>query len=138
VTLESFSVPKSWVPEAAEGECVAPERFALRIAAAPYSGSLTGPANGSVEARVVDAGEGTPEAFAKLGAAARGAIALVGSREMKTLDDLFAEYMKSGPMVKRRGRRGWRRYRCNRRGRTGCSTGIRWRSRMKPSRCRQR
>ncbi|HEY1497081.1 MAG TPA: PA domain-containing protein [Candidatus Solibacter sp.] len=95
VTLESFPVPKSWVPEAAEGECVAPERFALRIAAAPNSGST----NGTVEARVVDAGEGTPEAFAKLGAAARGAIALVGSREMKTLDDLFAEYMKSGPMV---------------------------------------
>ncbi len=63
VTLESFPVPKSWVPEAAEGECVAPERFALRIAAAPYSGST----NGSVEARVVDAVEGTPEAFAKLG-----------------------------------------------------------------------
>ena len=95
VTLETFPVPKSWVPEAAEGECVAPERFALRIAAAPYSGSTSG----TVEARVVDAGEGTPEAFAKLGAAARGAIALVGSREMKTLDDLFAEYMKSGPMV---------------------------------------
>ncbi len=52
-----------------------------------------------VEAPLVDAGEGTPEAFAKLGATARGAIAMVASREMKTLDDLFAEYMKSGPMV---------------------------------------
>jgi carboxypeptidase Q len=95
VTLESFSVPKSWVPEAAEAECLAPERFTLRIAAAPYSEST----NGTIEARVINAGEGTPEAFAKLGAAARGAIALVASREMKTLDDLFAEYMKSGAMV---------------------------------------
>src|SRR5580765_4281970 len=64
VALESFPVPKSWVAEAAEGECVAPERFALRIAAAPYSGSTAG----TVEAKVVDAGEGSPEAFAKLGA----------------------------------------------------------------------
>jgi hypothetical protein len=95
VTLESFPVPQSWTPEAAEAECLAPEHFALRIAASPYSGST----KGAIEAPVVDAGEGTPEAFGKLGDAARGAIALVGSREMKTLDDLFAEYMKSGAMV---------------------------------------
>jgi hypothetical protein len=102
VALESFPVPKSWVPEAAEGECIAPERFALRIVSAPYSGST----NGVVEAPLVDAGEGTPEAFAKLGGSARGAIAMVASREMKTLDDLFAEYMKSGPMVEAARRAG--------------------------------
>ena len=95
VATEAFTVPKSWVPEAAEAECIAPERFPLRIAAAPYSGSTPG----AIEARIVDAGEGTPEAFAKLGASARGAVALVSSREMKTLDDLFAEYMKSPSMM---------------------------------------
>jgi hypothetical protein len=53
---------------------VAPERFTLRLAAAP-------------------------DAFEHLGPAARGAIALIASKEMKTLDDLFAEYVKSGPMI---------------------------------------
>jgi carboxypeptidase Q len=93
VTTETFTVPKTWVAESAEAECLAPERFALRIVAAPHSGST----NGAIEARLVDAGEGSPEAFAKLGDASRGAIALISSREMKTLDDLFAEYLKSGP-----------------------------------------
>jgi carboxypeptidase Q len=95
VATESFTVPKLWLPEAAEAECVAPEKFPLRIASAPHSASTSG----AIEARLVDAGEGTPEAFANLGERARGAIALVSSKEMKTLDDLFADYMKSGPML---------------------------------------
>ena len=95
VATETFPVPQAWTPRTAEAECVAPERFALRLAAAPYTGST----NGAIEAPLVDAGEGTPEAFEHLGAAARGAIALIASKEMKTLDDLFAEYMKSGPMI---------------------------------------
>ena len=44
---------------------------------------------------------------------------------MKTLDDLFAEYMKSGPMVEPRARPAWPRCCCNRRARTVCSTAIR-------------
>ncbi|HTP35857.1 MAG TPA: M20/M25/M40 family metallo-hydrolase [Candidatus Acidoferrales bacterium] len=95
VVTETFTVPKLWLPEAAEAECMAPERFVLRVAAAPHSDSTNGP----IEARLVDAGEGSPDAFAKLGASTRGAIALVMSREMRTFDDLFAEYTKSGPML---------------------------------------
>jgi len=95
VETETFTVPKLWLPEAAEAECTSPERFALRVAAAPHSESTAG----TMEARVVDAGEGAREAFAGLGSSARGAIALVMSKEMKSLDDLFAEYLKSGPML---------------------------------------
>ncbi|MBS1856254.1 MAG: M20/M25/M40 family metallo-hydrolase [Acidobacteria bacterium] len=95
VTTEEFPIPRQWAPRTAEAECVAPARFPLRLAAAPYSGSTPG----AIEAPVVDAGEGTPEDFARLGAAARGAIALVSSKEMKSLDDLFAEYMKSPALV---------------------------------------
>jgi hypothetical protein len=95
VATETFSVPKLWMAESAEAECLAPERFTLRLAAAPYSASTAG----AIEARLVDAGEGTSEAFAKLGAAARGAVALVTSKEMKTMDDLFAEYFRNGTMV---------------------------------------
>jgi hypothetical protein len=88
-------VPQAWAAETAEAECLAPERFTLRIAAAPHSAST----DGAFEAPLVDAGEGTPESFARLGDRARGSIALITSHEMKTLDDLFAEYMKSGAMV---------------------------------------
>src|SRR6185295_6522338 len=94
-SLENFTVPKTWAAEAAEAECLTPERFPLRLAAAPHSESTNGP----IEAPLVNAGDGSPEAFAQLGARARGAIALITSREMKSLDDLFAEYMKTGPML---------------------------------------
>src|SRR4051812_10042601 len=75
VTTESFTVPKAWASEGAEAECVAPERFTLRLAAAPHSEST----KGAIDGAVVDAGDGSPEAFAKLGEGARGAIALVSS-----------------------------------------------------------
>jgi hypothetical protein len=47
----------------------------------------------------VNAGEGDAESFAQFGDKARGAIALVLSREMRTADDLFAEYGRDGPML---------------------------------------
>jgi len=93
VTTETFTVPTTWEPQTADAECIAPEHFPLRIAATPNSLS------GAVEAPIVDAGEGSPEAFAKLGVAAKGAIAIVASKEMKTLDDLFADYFRSPAMV---------------------------------------
>jgi carboxypeptidase Q len=95
VAVESFTVPSMWLGESAEAECVAPERFPLRLAAAAQSEST----RGTIEARLVDAGDGTPEAFAKLGDKGKGAIALVSSKEMKSLDDLFAEYFKNGSMI---------------------------------------
>src|SRR5689334_21910073 len=42
VTTESFTVPQLWLPEAVEAECLAPERFTIRLAAAPYSASTAG------------------------------------------------------------------------------------------------
>jgi carboxypeptidase Q len=95
VVTESFSVPRAWTAGATEAECVAPETFPIRLSAAPYSL----PTDGAITAPLVDAGEGSPEEFAKLGAKAKGAIALISSKEMKTLDDLFADYMKSPAML---------------------------------------
>lgn len=95
VELEPFTVPRAWASEAAEAECIAPTRFPLRIAASPFSAST----NGTLEARLLDAGEGNAESIARLGDLARGAVLLVSSREMKTLDDLFGEYMRSGPLL---------------------------------------
>src|ERR1017187_6635916 len=50
---------------------------------------------GTIEARIIDAGEGTLADFARLGGTVRGAILLIHSSEMKTFDDLFAEYMRN-------------------------------------------
>ena len=97
VKVETYTVPSLWLPVAAEGACVSPEPFPIRVVATPYSPST--PQNRPLVARLVDAGDGTAQDFARLGARARGAIALVHAPEMKTLDDLFAEYFKNLPML---------------------------------------
>jgi hypothetical protein len=93
VSVEPFVLSGAWSPRAIEASCVSPAAFPLRVAAAP--GTARTPGGRAVEAHLVDAGDGAAEAFAKLGDAAKGAIALVRNPEMKSLDDLFAEYMKS-------------------------------------------
>lgn len=95
VSVESFRLPNLWLPVSAEALALAPERFPVRIAAAPFSPST----NGALEAPLIDAGEATPEAFAKLGASVKGAIVLVHSKEMKTFDDLFAEYLRNASLL---------------------------------------
>jgi carboxypeptidase Q len=91
VSVEPFHARSMWLADSAEASAVSPAAFNIRIAAAPMSPST----QGTIEARIIDAGEGTPEDFAKLGGAVRGAILLVHSAEMKTFDDLFAEYMRN-------------------------------------------
>src|SRR5258706_565508 len=95
VGLEPFKIPHLWLPDKAEASVIAPETFALRLAAAPFTAST----QGAIEAAIVDAGEGTAAEFTKLGAKAKGAIALIHNREMKTFDDLFAEYLRNDPLV---------------------------------------
>lgn len=95
VSVESFTVPNLWLPVSAEALAIAPEKFAIRVAAAPFSPST----RNAIEGAVVDAGDGTSEAFTKLGAAMQGKIVVVRSQEMKTFDDLFGEYMRNGTLV---------------------------------------
>jgi hypothetical protein len=92
VRTEAFPVPFLWLPVTAELSIVSPESFPLRVVACPAAPSTPG----AITARAVDAGEGTDADFARLGAKAKGAIAIVRSKEMKTADDLFAEYMRNG------------------------------------------
>ena len=93
--LESFQIPNLWLPVSAEASALAPEQFPIRLAAAPFTASTAG----AIEAPVVDAKEGSEADFANLGPRASGAIALVHSNEMKTLDDLFAEYGRGNSLV---------------------------------------
>ena len=82
VATEPFPVPFLWLPGTAELSIVAPESVPLRVVACPAAPST----NGALTAKAVDAGEGTDEDFARLGAKAKGAIAVVRSKEMKTAD----------------------------------------------------
>ncbi len=72
---EAYTIPTSWKGGADEAECLAPARFPIRVASAPFSAPT--PGGRALEALVVNAGDGSPEAFARLGDRARGAIALV-------------------------------------------------------------
>ncbi|MEW6733180.1 MAG: M20/M25/M40 family metallo-hydrolase [Acidobacteriota bacterium] len=94
VSLEPFSVPNLWLPQSAEASCLSPESFSIRLAATPYSPSTPQ----TIETKLVNAGNGSVEAFERLGTAARGAIAIVSSHEMKSLDDLFLEYLQNKPI----------------------------------------
>ncbi len=89
--LEPFTVPNLWLPESSEASVIAPAAFPVRLAAAPFTAST----KGALDATVLDAGEGTPADFDKLGDRARGAILLIRSKPMQTFDDLFAEYMRN-------------------------------------------
>jgi len=95
VSTESFTVPSRWAAVSAEARCLTPEEFPLRVVAAPGAPST----QGLLEAPLVDADEGSAESFARLGARAHGAIALVRNPEMKSFEDLFAEYMRNAPLL---------------------------------------
>ncbi|HVP59785.1 MAG TPA: M28 family peptidase [Myxococcaceae bacterium] len=96
VITESYAVPFLWVPGTVEVTAIEPESFSIRAVAAPGTASTSAP----IEAKVVDVGEGLAADWAKVGTATVGAIALVHTKEMKTFDDLFAEYMRAGPLLK--------------------------------------
>ena len=96
VDTESFTVPFLWMPGTVEVAVTAPESFPVRAVAAPGTASSQGP----IEAKLVDVGLGLAGDWAKLGTATSGAVALVHTKEMKTFDDLFDEYMRAGPLIR--------------------------------------
>ncbi len=100
--LEPFTVPALWLAESAEASVASPTRFPVRVAAAPFTAST----KGTLEAPLVDAGEGERADFDKLAGKARGAIVLIHSKEMKTFDDLFAEYMHNPTVLEGAKRAG--------------------------------
>src|SRR5436853_527856 len=75
---------------------VQPRRFPLRVVSFGNAPST----RGTLLARLVDAGNGTRTDFDRLGAKARGAIALVRTKPMMSYDDLFAEYLAGPEMLK--------------------------------------
>jgi carboxypeptidase Q len=92
VRLETYPVPAKWEAISIAAAVVSPSEFPMRAVSLGLAPSTAGP----LTAAVVDVGDGRRADFDRLGAAARGAIALVHSKPMNSFDDLFAEYM-AGP-----------------------------------------
>ncbi len=90
--LEYYDAPSRWEGVSATGAVVSPYAFPLRV----VSFALAPSTGGEFTAPLVDAGEGRPADFARLGEKGRAAIALVRSKPMRSFDDLFAEYL-AGP-----------------------------------------
>ena len=90
VRKEAFRMPGLWLERSAsatvQGDGV---RFSPRVVALPFS---TPTARGGLTAPLADAGHGTEADFARLGAAARGAIVLIETDELRDMEGLFREY----------------------------------------------
>lgn len=95
VHLEAYDAPAKWIAQSASASVVSPYRFPLHVT----SFALAPSTPGAVTASLVDAGPGRRSDFEKLGAKAKGAVALVGTKPMKSLEDLFAEYLGGPEMV---------------------------------------
>jgi carboxypeptidase Q len=102
VKLESYDAPARWEAMSASAALVAPMQFPVDIVSFGQAPSTPG----KLTATLVDAGDGKPADFEKLGEKARGAIALVQSKPMRTFADLFAEYLAGPEMVRAAMARG--------------------------------
>jgi hypothetical protein len=102
VKLESYVLPAYWIDRGASADAIAPEKFPLRIAASPMT--IPTPPEG-IEAELVDFGDGTPEALAKV-PKSTGKIAFVHTPLMKSLDDLFGDYMRINGLLETAKRSG--------------------------------
>lgn len=110
VRAEPYRAPSIWLPRSESGEVTAPRQpweaegaRRLRVAAMPFSASTP---EGGLEAPVVDVGRGDEAGYAAAGAALRGSWALVHTEPMRSLDDLFKEYLVTPGIFERARKAG--------------------------------
>jgi carboxypeptidase Q len=90
VHTEAWAAPRVWLPQTETAEVTAPlPGGRLRVAGMPFGANT--PAGG-LEAPVADVGSGDAAGFAAAGDV-RGKWVLVHSEPMKSIEDLFKEYM---------------------------------------------
>ncbi len=101
VRAERYESPRLWLPRKETAEMIAPATFggrvALRVAAMPFAPATP---SGGLEAEVADVGHGDDEGVAAAGPLA-GKFALVHSEPMRSIDDLFKEYLDTPPLMAR-------------------------------------
>src|SRR5882724_1201053 len=99
VHAEEYVAPRLWLPGPESAEVTQPrapwqpaERAALHVAALAYSSPT--PAAG-LEAEVADVGSGEEAGFAAAGGRVRGRLLLLHTEPMRSIDDLFKEYLET-------------------------------------------
>jgi carboxypeptidase Q len=95
VHTEKYTIPVTWSEGNSRLEVLSPDPFPVRMVSVAWSPAT--PASG-IEAAVVDAGTGSESDFSRIGGNARGAILLVHTAVLRSLDDLLSEYMR-GPAI---------------------------------------
>jgi len=98
VRTEDYTIPVSWSEGATRLEILSATPFPVRLVSVGWAPPT--PAGG-ITANVIDVGEGQPADFARVGGATKGAIVLVHSELLVTLDGLFAEYMQAPGIIDR-------------------------------------
>ena len=98
VRTEDYSIPVNWSEGATRLEILSATPFPVRLVSIGWAPPT--PAGG-ITANVVDVGDGQPADFARVGNSAKGAIVLVHSDLLVTLDGLFAEYMNAPGIIDR-------------------------------------
>jgi carboxypeptidase Q len=98
VRTETYTIPVNWSEGATRLEILGPVSFPVRLVSIGWAPAT--PAGG-ITANVVDVGEGQAAEFARIGASAHGAIVLVHSGVLQTLDELFQEYMQAPGIIDR-------------------------------------
>lgn len=98
VRTHKFTLPASWSEGATRLEILAAQKFTPGVVSIAWSPAT--PAGG-IEAAIVDVNDGSEAAFARAGAAAKGALVLVHSRLLRTWADLFDEYLRAGDIMDR-------------------------------------
>ncbi len=98
VRTEDYSIPVSWNEGATHLEILSATPFPVHLVSIGWAPPT--PAGG-ITANVVDVGDAQPADFARVGSAVKGAIVLVHSELLQTLDELFAEYMNAPGIIDR-------------------------------------
>jgi carboxypeptidase Q len=96
VHAEKFTIPASWAEGTTAMTVVAPEQFTVRAISLAWAPALAA----QHHVPVVDVAAGTAADFAKAGDIS-GSILLIRTEEMKTWDDLFAEYLHAPGIIDR-------------------------------------
>ena len=98
VHTEKYTIPVTWSEGSSRLEVLSPAPFPVRMVSVAWSPAT--PANG-IEADVVDVDAGGETDFARAGGSARGAILLVHTDVLHTMDDLFQKNLRGPGIVDR-------------------------------------
>ena len=98
VRTENFTMPRRWEEGRSRARIITPEPGTLEVIGMPYSPRT--PPEG-LEARLIDLREGDEADFERVGETLRGAIGLLSSEVIVSLEDLFNDYMRLPPIVER-------------------------------------